>query len=140
MEHLGVQLIKCLDGVCQVVHNLLLATQLRQLEASLVVVVAQSRVATTLHKQPHDTIQGNTPLHVACAEGALEVVQALLDSGADFDAENNDKEGPVHWACSGGHRQILATLLDRGAKPDGVNKFSEQPIHFVVQKGKHCMN
>jgi ankyrin repeat protein len=67
-------------------------------------------------------------------------VQALLDSGADFDAENNDKEGPVHWACSGGHRQILATLLDRGAKPDGVNKFSEQPIHFVVQKGKHCMN
>ena len=34
-------------------------------------------------------------------QGALEVVIALIERGADCNIVNNDQEGPVHWACSG---------------------------------------
>eukprot|EP01127_Copromyxa_protea_P011062 TRINITY_DN2754_c0_g1_i1.p1 TRINITY_DN2754_c0_g1~~TRINITY_DN2754_c0_g1_i1.p1 ORF type:complete len:550 (-),score=87.97 TRINITY_DN2754_c0_g1_i1:119-1768(-) len=42
--------------------------------------------------------QGNTPLHMACAEGNLNVALALTKAGAWVEAENNEGVRPLHFA------------------------------------------
>ena len=37
-----------------------------------------------------------TPLHYACGNGNMEVIMALVDSGADVDARDVDQRTPLH--------------------------------------------
>jgi ankyrin repeat protein len=38
---------------------------------------------------------GSTPLHYACKVGKTEVVEALLEKGADLHAKDNDGSTPL---------------------------------------------
>eukprot|EP00124_Ichthyophonus_hoferi_P003236 Ihof_evm9s269 gene=Ihof_evmTU9s269 len=60
---------------------------------------------------------GNTALHMAAANGHLNVVQLLLPkcSQADLDAGNEAKSTPLHWAALNGHKEIVMLLCDAGA-------------------------
>ncbi len=44
----------------------------------------------------------NSPLHVACERGYLDIVFELLDSGADVDNKNEDEQTPLHFAAKHG--------------------------------------
>ena len=44
---------------------------------------------------------GNTPLHNAAAMGHLEVVQLLLQHGADKELKDNPGNKPVDVVCGG---------------------------------------
>ena len=44
----------------------------------------------------------NTPLHIACSKGYLEVAEALLDAGAQIDNKNEDEQTPLHLASKFG--------------------------------------
>jgi len=48
----------------------------------------------------------NTPLHCACSFGSIEVVEALLDRGANIFAENDAKFTPLHIAGAQGHEEV----------------------------------
>ena len=50
--------------------------------------------------------------------GLTEVVQLLLDRGADVDSESGALVYPLAWAISQGHKDTVELLLDRGAKTD----------------------
>lgn len=58
---------------------------------------------------------GDTPLHWPAHNGYIEIVQMLLDAGADPNIEENNWIGgtPVHWA-SERHAVILQMLADKG--------------------------
>ncbi|KAM7535136.1 hypothetical protein Aperf_G00000101594 [Anoplocephala perfoliata] len=58
---------------------------------------------------------GLTSLHWAVDRGFTKIVTALLDNGADIDAQDVDKQTPLHYACSCQHRDVASLLLDRGA-------------------------
>ena len=63
-----------------------------------------------------DREAGSTPLHFAAHRGFLEIVQALLDHGADVSAlEELSSTTPLHWAAEGGHPEVVRLLLARGA-------------------------
>jgi ankyrin repeat protein len=59
-----------------------------------------------------------TPLHSAAYYGKFEVVQKLIEYGADIDARDQYGRTPLYWA-SGGHHfkdgSVLRLLLERGA-------------------------
>ena len=75
-----------------------------------------------------------TPLDLAAREGDLEMVELLVDNGANV---NNYK--PLHHASGKGHLEIVTYLVEHGAnlnEPDieiGVDVLS--PLHEAVRGG-----
>ncbi|MFT3914994.1 MAG: ankyrin repeat domain-containing protein [Anaeromyxobacteraceae bacterium] len=63
-----------------------------------------------------DRPQGTTALHLAARHGHREVVQALLDAGAEVDAlETASGTTALHWAAEVGHPSVVEALVARGA-------------------------
>jgi ankyrin repeat protein len=53
---------------------------------------------------------GETPLHDAARSGDAELVQVLLDGGADSKATDANGERPVDWARKAGFASIVEML------------------------------
>jgi len=56
-----------------------------------------------------------TPLHYASEHGHTDVIQLLIDHGADIDAKNKWGTTPLHLASSHGHTEIVKLLKANGA-------------------------
>ena len=50
---------------------------------------------------------GNTPLHYAVENNAVDALSCLLQSGANSSIVNNDQNGPIHLATQLNKVQIL---------------------------------
>lgn len=61
-------------------------------------------------------------LHDAAKAGDAEQVKALLDQGADPEAQDKKGETPLNWAALAGHRKVAELLIERGAAINGRNK------------------
>jgi hypothetical protein len=68
----------------------------------------------------------NTPLHRAT--GSPELVEALIQAGADVNAPNDAGDTPLHWAVRLEDLASVVLLLDAGANPESTNKSGEKPI------------
>lgn len=54
------------------------------------------------------TIEGWTPLMIACGGGKLEVVKELMDVDAGLhDRDRVFGSNPLMWACGGGHSEVV---------------------------------
>ncbi|MEI4272003.1 ankyrin repeat domain-containing protein [Klenkia sp. LSe6-5] len=73
-------------------------------------------LSTTVERAGQD---GWTPLHVAVAEGRGDVVDVLLDAGADLEARTELDRTPLHVALEHAP-ELVDPLLARGAEPDGA--------------------
>jgi ankyrin repeat protein len=58
-----------------------------------------------------DSEYGYTPLHEACSMGHVQVLQALLEHGADTEATSLSVRTPLHCACDNGHVAVVIELL-----------------------------
>jgi ankyrin repeat protein len=73
-------------------------------------------LAATVERDGQD---GWTPLHVAVAEGRADLVDVLLEAGADLEARTEHDRTPLHVALERAP-QLVDLLLARGAEPDGA--------------------
>jgi ankyrin repeat protein len=57
---------------------------------------------------------GYAPLPFAAENGQLEMVQLLLDQGAEVNAQGGEHGNALYAASAGGHEQVVKVLLDAG--------------------------
>lgn len=83
---------------------------------------------------------GWTPLHEASNHGHLEIIELLLENGADIEANDERSENitPLHDACSCGHLKIIEFLLERGANVCALNANAETPVECLISWRERC--
>ena len=84
---------------------------------------------------------GFTPLHFACFFGQEQVVELLLECGADPNpvARNPMKVVPLHSAAAARNLPIVTALLDHGALPNVRQHGGWTPLHSAAQHGDRTM-
>ncbi|MCY3975093.1 MAG: ankyrin repeat domain-containing protein [Simkaniaceae bacterium] len=81
--------------------------------------------------------EGSTPLFIAVKPecGCLEVVEALLDRGADFRCVDMRDRTPLARAAESGHLSIVKVLIARGADVDSIDSEGNTPLILAVKSG-----
>ena len=73
----------------------------------------------------------HTPLHYAAGYNKPEVVELLLDKGADVHARSTLGIMPLHFATRYNTPEVVALLLDRGAPPDALADGGFAPLYYA---------
>ncbi|EWC47693.1 hypothetical protein DRE_02893 [Drechslerella stenobrocha 248] len=69
----------------------------------------------------------NTPLHLAAFLGRPNIVEVLLNSGANLDeGQQGGHSTPLAMAAFNGHCKVMVKLLNRGANPNSLSQ--EGPV------------
>ena len=82
----------------------------------------------------------STALYEAANRGHTEIVQLLLQAGADPDKSNNLGWTPLHAAVANNHRDVAKLLLENGADPHVADDYDGwTPLHTATHYGQMIM-
>jgi ankyrin repeat protein len=108
--------------------------------------VAQMRVVNErlVKEVPHQLYAGDTALHLAAAALRSRAVAALLECGADANAENRRGATALHYACDARPKlektwnpseqtSVITLLLDAGSNIEHKDKAGSAPLHRAVR-------
>ena len=108
--------------------------------------VAQARVGEErlVKEIPHQLYVGDTALHLAAAALRPLAVGALIEAGADSNAENRRGATALHYACDARpkagqmwnpskQRSVIERLLDAGSDIEHKDKAGAAPLHRAVR-------
>lgn len=81
------------------------------------------------------TFERTPPLVFAAQQGRREIVELLLDCGAQIDNQSNrDGQTALHIACSNGHVDVVATLIARRADLARRDRDNQSPLAVAVTR------
>jgi serine/threonine-protein kinase TNNI3K len=75
------------------------------------------------------------PLHIAAMCGFVDVLDALIASGANVNAQDWVKFSPLHVACYFGHEKVTKSLFEHGVNVNQPAGVKDVPIHLASAKG-----
>eukprot|EP00794_Sanderia_malayensis_P005571 gene5571-6259_t len=78
----------------------------------------------------------STPLHFAAGFGRKDIVEFLLQKGADVHTRDDGGLIPLHNACSFGHVEVTLLLLRHHADINARDNWNYTPLHEAAIKGK----
>lgn len=71
-------------------------------------------------------------MRLAAYSGYPEVVQLLLDQGANLSYVDKDGRIPLYSAAEGGYAEVVQVLLDKGANPSSTDEDGETPLRLAT--------
>ena len=80
----------------------------------------------------------NTALHQTSSVGHFELVEFLIEYGAEIDATNSENNTPLNLAFAKGHQSIVDLLLKKGASANLPNLFQAMPKVPEVKGNDSC--
>ncbi len=108
--------------------------------------IAHARVAheRLVEEVPHQLYIADTALHLAAAALRLLAMRALIEAGADSNAENRRGGTALHYACDARpnagktwnpsrQRSVIELLLDAGSDIEHKDKAGAAPLHRAVR-------
>ncbi|KAI4145852.1 MAG: hypothetical protein LQ341_002241 [Variospora aurantia] len=89
---------------------------------------------------------GKAPLHLAAMQGNPDIVQLLIDHGADINIPTslrgdnmerkfNGQRTPLHWACDRGHESCIRLLVKHGADVNANSYTNRTPLQEALMRG-----
>jgi ankyrin repeat protein len=90
---------------------------------------------------------GNTALHFACRNGHLDVIQHLLENGADINSRNHFQNTPLFLAIESLNRAASQLLIEWQANVNAKNRSSKTALEllrnaelkqFLMDKYQQC--
>lgn len=82
---------------------------------------------------------GCTALHVAAHCASVQIVQELLERGADVNAREAWEETPLHFAAKAGDVDVCQLLISFGAKLNAVNLSDCTPLMAAARADKEAV-
>ena len=82
----------------------------------------------------HADGEGRTALHLVAGYHA-DVVQVLIDAGANIEARDNSGYSPLHFACSSGSPDSVKMLVRAGAGVRVTNNYGDTCLIFAASRG-----
>ena len=90
---------------------------------------------TSAQSDISDSVHGDTPLHQAAHDGAVESLQRELDQGVDPNTTNRFGVTPLALAGRGGHTAAVQLLLEFGADANRASPTGETPLMVAARTG-----
>lgn len=80
---------------------------------------------------------GHTALHYASRNGRVEVMQMLIEAGAEVNTAGTSATlmFPIHWACSTGMVKAVHLLLSHDAALEQTDSNGATPLIMACQNG-----
>ena len=79
---------------------------------------------------------GNTALHLASANGFIDVVKYLVNElHCDIDPKNKSLSTPLSWAAFNGQKNVVEFLLEKGADFNFKNINGKKPSELAYDSG-----
>ncbi|XP_064199130.1 ankyrin repeat domain-containing protein 26 isoform X2 [Anguilla rostrata] len=76
--------------------------------------------------------ENRTPLHIACANGHVEIVQFLVESKAKLNLCDNQNRSPLMKAVQCQQERCVVTLLEHNADPNLVDINGNTALHLAA--------
>jgi predicted Fe-Mo cluster-binding NifX family protein len=70
-----------------------------------------------------------------CKKGHTEIVEVLIENGADVNIADKDGTTPLIHAASNGHTETVKLLIKGGAKVNQCNNSAESPLLCAAMRG-----
>ncbi len=82
-----------------------------------------------------EKVHGKTPLHeeVSFFSSRLEIIQVLLEAGADISCQDRNGETAMHSAIRKGSSSVVEALAKSGQGVNFKNGNGDTPLHYVIQ-------
>jgi ankyrin repeat protein len=77
-----------------------------------------------------------TPLRWAAAYGQMRIVEMLLESGAEIDAQDKDGWTALRWAAQRGHKRIVELLIRKGASLEMPSSDQWTLLRWAAREGR----
>ena len=83
------------------------------------------------------SVDGFSPLGLACFFGQLEIVKYFIKKGANVNQPSNNsfRVAPIHSACSISNYEIVELLLKNGADANVKQQAGVTPLHQTAHNG-----
>ncbi|KAL6612454.1 ankyrin [Neocallimastix californiae] len=82
---------------------------------------------------------GSTALHMAAANGHIEIMEYLINecnfSKKELEIKNEEGNTPLHWAALNGYLKAVQLLMKAGAAGNIKNNADKEPGYYAELKG-----